>query len=365
VPRRPRPQATRSRSVLAVAAVVVVAGQLAAGLALDAAPPSVRFAEGARVVDRGRALGGAPYVLLLGSSRFWKIDLDAARDTLLETVGSAAPPIVQGAVLGGDGIVAEYLLDRLLADGSRPLLVLVEVSPETVGHPSNWIAGDAIRFFTWRDVVAWAPEIIARGKPGDVVTARFAPIDVYRRELLSWIVGRPPPYLSVASPEVDDASPSVDAVENPRVAPGVPDGDRQRPSAATLSGLRQTRGWLRHYRLGGETQALDRFLARCRAAGIRVVLVGVPVSSWVRALYTPEVEHAFRAYVDQVTARGDADFVDYRARFADRYFVDHHHLNGQGGTLFARMLANEVVAPHLHDIGTGRDHPDAVPDPTR
>ena len=342
----PRPDPVRARRVLAVAVAAVVAGQLAAGLALDAAPTSVRFTEGARVLAQASAVGDAPYVLLLGSSRFWHIDVETARVTLLETVGNRAPTVVQGAVLGGDAVIADYLLDRLLAQGSRPVLIVAETSPETIGHPSNWIAGDAIRFFTWREVLAWAPEIIARGKPGDVVTARLAPIDVYRRELLTWIVGRPPPYLSVASPEVASASTSTDG------ASPVRDTDRQQPNASTLSGLRQTRGWLRHYRLGGEARALDRFLARSRGAGIPVVLVGVPVSSWVRDLYTPDVEHAFRAYLDQVTARGDADFVDYRARFADRYFIDHHHLNGPGGTLFARMLANEVMAPHLHERGT-------------
>jgi hypothetical protein len=349
--RCPRPDPARARRVLALATAAVVAGQLAAGLALDAAPTSVRFAEGARVLAQASAVGDAPYVLLLGSSRFWHIDVETARATLLETVGNGAPTVVQGAVLGGDAVIADYLLDRLLAQGSRPVLIVAETSPETIGHPSNWIAGDAIRFFTWREVLAWAPEIIARGKPGDVVTARLAPIDVYRRELLSWIVGRPPPYVSVATPDVADASPSTDGAA-PQVASGVQDDDRRQPNPATLSGLRQTRGWLRHYRLGGEAHALDRFLARSRAAGIPVVLVGVPVSSWVRDLYTPEIEHAFRGYLDQVTARGDADFVDYRSRFADRYFVDHHHLNGQGGTLFAHMLANEVMAPHLHERGT-------------
>jgi hypothetical protein len=356
VPRRPRADPARARRVLAIALVAVVAGQLAAGLALDAAPTSVRFTEGARVLAQARAMGDAPYVLLLGSSRFYHVDAETARATLLETVGNGAPAVVQGAVLGGDAVIADYLLDRLLTQGSRPVLIVAETSPETIGHPSNWIAGDAIRFFTWREVLAWAPEIIARGKPGDVVTARLAPIDVYRRELLSWIVGRPPPYLSVASPEMADASPSADGAASPEVASGVQNGEGQQPNAATLSGLRQTRAWLRHYRLGGEAQALDHFLARSRAAGIPVVLVGVPVSSWVRDLYTPEVEDVFRAYLDQVTARGDADFVDYRARFADGYFFDHHHLNGQGGTLFARMLANEVVAPHLNEPRTDPDH---------
>ncbi len=367
---RPRPDPARARRVLAMAGVVIVTGQLAAGLALDAAPPSVRFAEGARVLARARAVGDAPYVLLLGSSRFWKIDLDDARAALLETVGTGAPRVVQGAVLGGDAVVADYLLERILAEGSRPALIVTEISPETIGHPSNWIAGDAIRFFTWRDVLAWAPEIVARGKPGEVMTARFAPIDVYRRELLTWIVGRPPPYLSVASPGMDDASPPdeprpTDGQVEP--APAVPnstapDGDRRQPNAATLSGLRQTRGWLRHYRLGGEARALERFLARSRAAGIPVVLVGVPVSSWVRALYTPEVEQVFRDYMDRLSSGGDTEFVDWRARFADRFFADHHHLNARGGSLFARMLAGEVLARHVREM-TGRDHPDAAPTP--
>jgi hypothetical protein len=298
--RRPRPDPVRARRVLAIALVAVVAGQLAAGLALDAAPTSVRFADGARVLAKARAVGSAPYVLLLGSSRFWHIDLEAARETLLENVGNGAPTVVQGAVLGGDAVIADYLLDRLLAQGSRPVLIVAETSPETMGHPSNWIAGDAIRFFTWGEVLAWAPEIIGRGKPGDVVTARLAPVDVYRRELLTWMVGRPPPYLSVASPDEADESPSMDGAASPQVASAVQDVDGLQPNPATLSGLRQTRGWLRHYQLGGEAQALDRFLTRSRAAGIRVVLVGVPVSSWVRDLYTPEVEHVFHAYLDRV-----------------------------------------------------------------
>jgi hypothetical protein len=356
--------------VLAVAVVVVVAGQLATGLALDAAPPSVRFAEGARVLARAREIGDAPYVLLLGSSRFWKIDLDTARATLLETLGVRAPQVVQGAVLGGDAVIADYLLERLLAGGNHPMLIVAETSPETIGHPSNWIAGDAIRFFTWRDVLAWSPEIAVRGKPGEVLTARLAPIDTYRRELLTWIVGRPPPYLSVASSGTDDAtSPPVEPRPTDAQAPpasAVPDtttegGDRRQPSAATLSGLRQTRAWLRHYRLGGEARALERFLARARAAGIPVVLVGVPVSSWVRALYTPEVERAFRGYMDGLTSGGDTEFVDYRGRFADRFFTDHHHLNARGGSLFARMLAEEVMAPHLYRTTPGR--PGGAPSP--
>ena len=43
------------------------------GLA-DAAVVIPRIAQGARVLEQARALGGARYVLLLGSSRFWELD---------------------------------------------------------------------------------------------------------------------------------------------------------------------------------------------------------------------------------------------------------------------------------------------------
>src|SRR5262249_58502296 len=112
--------AGRAGRVLAIALVGVIAGQLVAGLALDVAPTSVRFTEGARVLAQARAMGDAPYVLLLGSSRFYHVDVETARATLLETVGNGAPTVVQGAVLGGDAVIADDLLDRPLARGSRP-----------------------------------------------------------------------------------------------------------------------------------------------------------------------------------------------------------------------------------------------------
>ena len=352
---RPRSNPRRARRVLLVAGVVIAAGQLAAGLALDAAPPAVRFAQGDRVLGRASALDGAPFVLLLGSSRFWKADVGIASATLVETIGPEAPPIVQGAVLGGDPIVADYLLDRLLAQGSRPVLIAVEVSPEAVCYPAPWIAGQAVRFFTWREVAAWAPEIVARGKLAEVAAARFAPIDLYRRELLTWIVGREPPYLQVSE------SPVASDIRSRRRAQRAPAGEVRRlgsepldapppadrpPDAATLSGLRQVRSWLREYRLdGAAATALERFLGRARDAGIRIVLVAVPATSWLRALYTPHVERTFRDYMEGVSQRYGTEFVDYRARVPDRLFSDHYHLNARGGGAFARMLASEVLAP--------------------
>ena len=330
---RHRPDAVRARRVLAVAAIAVAVAQLAAGLALDTAPARVRFAHGARVLDQARALGGAPYVLLLGSSRFWQLDADTAAVALRETVGGDGPGLLKGAMPAGDPIVADYLLVRLLAEGSHPRLIALEISPEIIANPSRWVAEHAVRFFTWRDVAVWTPEIVRAGKTRQVAAARFAPIHLYRRELLTWITGVQPPYLRVAAP--------VQAA-----AAGPADHDGAGPNAATLFGLRETRKWLRRYRVdGGAARALERLLARCHDAGIRVALVGVPVSSWVRELYTPEIERTFGAYIDRVSRRYGAEFVDYRAKVPDRFFRDHHHLNRRGSELFVRLLVAEVLAP--------------------
>ncbi|TMA34152.1 MAG: hypothetical protein E6J79_17045 [Deltaproteobacteria bacterium] len=357
---RPRPDPARARRVLAVAGAVIAAGQLATGLALDAAPAKVRFAQGARVLEQARALGGARYVLLLGSSRFWELDPATAATVLRETAGAGSPPVLKGAVPAGDPVVADYLLERLLGQGSRPELIALEISPETVCYPTRWAAEHAIRFFTWSDVAAWAPEIALAGQARKVAAARFTPVQLYRRELLTWIAGTAPPYLRVAPPGRLDGTSArrlarpVPRVEDARPPPaptangaGVTEPpERMRPNAATLFGLRETRKWLRHYRLdGGAARALEHLLARCQDAGIRVALVGVPVSSWVRELYTSEIERAFGGYMDRVSGRFGTEFVDYRARIPDRFFKDHHHLNRRGADLFVRMLAGEVLAP--------------------
>jgi len=354
----PRPDPARARRVLAILGVAIAAGQLAAGLALDAAPAKVRFVEGAKVLDRARAYGASPYVLLLGSSRFWQLDAGTAAAVLRETIGAGSPPVLKGAVPAGDPVVADFLLARLLAQGSRPALIALEVSPETIAYPTRWVADHAIRFFRWGDVAAWAPEIVLAGQARKVAAARFTPVQLYRRELLTWIAGASPPYLRVASPgDLDGAS--VRRPERPAadVEPATEQPGRPRPSAATLFGLRETRKWLRHYRLGGGAAlALERLLARCHDATIPVVLVGVPVSSWVRELYTPEIERAFGEYMDRVSRRYGAEFVDDRARVPDRFFKDHHHLNRPGADFFVRMLAGEVLAPrwrHREDGGSG------------
>lgn len=341
-----------------MAALTIAAGQLATGLTLDAAPPKVRFPEVGVVLAQAHAVGDASYLLLLGSSRFLRIDVGTVTEVLRAKMGDAHPPVVTGAVRAGDAVVALYLLEQLLAKGSRPAMIALEISPETLARPAPWVAEQAIRLFTWSDVAAWAPEILMGDRASRVAAARLAPVHTYRRELLTWLVGSPPPYLRVprrprAKPSPQPAKPPAgpQAAPPPNVAPkAAKDG----PSGWTLIGLRQPRRWLRHYRPdGGEARCLERLLAHCHERGIPVVLVGMPVTSWVRDLYTPEVERAFGNVIDRVSRSYGTEFVDYRGRVTDDLFKDHHHLTQRGGALFSRTLADEVLVPGLQHAGQG------------
>ena len=324
---------------------MIAAGQLAAGLVLDAAPTPVRFPQGASVLDRVRALGASPYVLLLGTSRFREIDMHTVDEALREAVGPEGPRVVKGAVEAGDPVVASYLLEEILARGSHPEVVVLEISPETIARPAPWVAEHAIRFFTWADVAAWAPEILTGDRPARVAAARLAPIQVYRRELLTWLVGSAPPYLRVPHSGSDTYPTAVEPRSAARTNAAAGGSAHRQPNAGTLRGLRQTRKWLRHYHPdGGAARALEHVVARCHETGTRVVLVGVPVSSWVRALYSPEIERAFLDQIERIGRRYGAEFLDCRARIPDPFFKDHHHLNVRGGTVFARMLVDEVLA---------------------
>ena len=341
---RPRPNPARARCVLLAAAAAFLLGQLAVGAAWDRAPGYVRFPQGSKVRAAARRIGNEPYAAIFGTSRFRNLDLDAVRVGLAPALAGTTPPVLQGSVLAGDPVIVDYLLREILAEGPGPALAVIEISPETLSYPAHWLMDHVTRIYTLRDLFGNLGEIAARGRLGEVAERRLLPASVYRRELLTWLTGRPPPYLHATRPQ-----PQPSARRLPRRSPlGVPASTAsQEPTPRTVSGLRRVEKWLRDYRIGGsESRALEAILERCRQAGIRAVLVGAPVSSFQRALYTPEVEGHFQAFLLELALEGvDVNFVDYRSRVPDALFEDNHHLNDEGGRYFGEILGREVIAP--------------------
>ena len=114
---------------------------------------------------------------------------------LAPALAGVTPPVLQGSVLAGDPVIVDYLLREILAEGPGPALAVIEISPETLSYPAHWLMDHVTRIYTLRDLFRNLGEIAARGRLGDVAERRLLPASVYRRELLTWLTGRPPPYL--------------------------------------------------------------------------------------------------------------------------------------------------------------------------
>jgi hypothetical protein len=348
----------RSARILLLAGVFFLCGQLALGAWLDTAPLAVRFPEAAAALDRARTQHPPPDIVFFGSSRFMAAIVPAEIDTQLRAAhGGHVPALLPMAVLGGDFVSTEFLLDRMLAQGVRPRVAVIEVSPDLLGRPPHLLSAQLERLFRWRDVVHWLPELFEADWSA-LLTARLLPVYHYRKELLGWLVGRPPPYLSVPAP----ASPAA-PVSSPRlVQPAASAPNLQRSSPAGIvsagdspsateapddptHGVDRWARWLRPFRMSERSaEVLERILARCKQEDITCILVEPPVASGHRGLYGEDVATPYRGLLGRLGRDYDAPYFDFADRLPDTSFRDDSHVNRRGATAFSALLA-ELLEP--------------------
>ncbi len=316
----------RSKTILALTALLFVAGQLAVGLVLDRAPLRVRFHEAEQALDRLRARGDSADVAIFGSSRINALtDPAQVEARLRETLGARAPNVTSVGFNGGDLIGSEIMLELVLADGMRPKLAVIELTPEWIRYPVPFINGQLLRAFTWRDVGDWLPELI-RGTRTTLLCARLFPVYCYRTELLIWMTGKKPPHL--AAPPAGEPKPRVTPPDDPR------------------HGAQRWARRMRNYRVSPRAVGvLERIVDRCREARLECVFVESPVTSTHRAVLDGQVATAFTAALDQARKERPLEFLDFHDRLPDDVFEDSTHGNAQGEALFSVIFADEVIAP--------------------
>jgi hypothetical protein len=106
------------------------------------------------------------------------------------------------------------------------------------------------------------------------------------------------------------------------------------------------RQMLKNWRIGGASvAALRRVLRLCRDRGFDVLLIGVPVTSAQREMYTPGIRLEYETFLGGITREYGCRFVDYCARVPDGLFVDSHHVRPAGGYYFSRLLTYEQLVP--------------------
>jgi hypothetical protein len=330
----------RGCRVLTRACFVFIIANLAGGLLLDYTWPELRFPEIGPLFRDLTALRRPPGVVVMGSSRFLGGVRPDVIDPLLREYTREGPRTFNASVTGGDALVHDRLLDRMLREGRRPGLLLVEVSPEHLTSHSPLLGQQVLRLMTWPDVPRYLPEVVKYSSAMQLLRSRLLSLYVHRYQIRKRLFGGQPSVAVRTCPDFTGIPPS-----SPRLVELPPEqiGDTSTPGMPPTEGLVR---WLEDYRLSRVTTgALERLLRRCRDASVPVVLVGAPETVGHRHLCTPAVDTTYLGYVRFLAAKYGCRFVDFRDRIADAEFVDVMHMNQRGAALFSQALARDAVIP--------------------
>lgn len=320
------PGQRRALGILGSFLAFVALGQLVASVLLDTPRLlEARFPQIEEQIAAMRARGGPPDILFFGSSRFeggvqaWLIE-KIVRDELGVELRA-----FNAAVSAGDPLAFDRQLRDYRNAGVVPRNLVVEVSPETVARRVPFFDIDIVRQLTLREIVEIAVEDRRTARFHVLAACRLIPVYKHRQHFWRAAgipVSRPAPEKVPEPPKHPDLEASSRAVSK----------------------------WLSGYDTEGvATRRLRRLLAACRAAGIQVTLLGVPVSSPHRRAYTAPVDAGFLRLMGDLSREFGCRYADYRSRIPDAQFADNHHLDGTGSVTFTRMLASEVAVPLVRE----------------
>jgi hypothetical protein len=353
VARTPRTRQRRSRGILLGAIALFLAVQVVCGLLIDYRWTQFRFPY---AHERFRALESeerSPNLLCLGSSR---IQMHLHAPTLTESTrrltGRDDFLAFNGAIPTGDPITMEYAFAEYLTRGARPEWVIIEICPESINHHDEWFAQHVIRQWRWEDIAHHFVDICRTNNLGRLALARFVPLYLHRHQFVkmvrehvsAWDAPSPQPN------QVRQSAKTVTAqlVSRQRTPALVPPASKPidprlieqcRASAAHVSRD------FRHYEIGGaRIESLERLLANCQAHGCKILLLGAPVTSPHRAIYTPAIDAQYRSYVKHLQEKFGCEFFEGRECIPDHWFVDSHHASLSGAMYFSQLLAEDVLS---------------------
>jgi hypothetical protein len=322
-----------------------LAAQLIGGLLLDYVWPQIRFPRAYQQFHALQQFPRSPDIICLGSSRTESTIHDSSLSRAMRHfTGDPSVRAFNAQVPGGDLISAEFVWKGLWRRGARPSLLVIEVLPEEVNHLNDWLKLHVLRQLTWPDVPAYAVEVTRTQHLLRLVQSRLVPLYTHRCEL--WRAAQRncgAPWLPASSPAPEAVLPGYHDIRAEALIeqPLQPEQIEQ-----STAGLHEIERGLRLYRPGGSScKALERILTHCRRHSIDVLLLGIPVSSRHRALYTPQIEADFQSYLRQVEQTWGCRYVDCRDQSPDWLFRDNHHSLPLGGEYFSQRFAREVLGP--------------------
>jgi hypothetical protein len=322
-------------------------GQLALAVAIEWRLPELRDPNYGRKERRLlQRLGQSPAptrtVVMLGSSR--TVYGLRGQDVERALAGPDGTPVVFNFGLLGAGPLTELLtLRRLLRQGVRPDLLLVEVLPPVLAGQVRLTEVD--RLDPQRLWHADLP-LLKRYVPDASLCAGWwagwpVPCHSHRRAILSALS----PGLLPLGEQLDNL-PAID--DSGWVGFPTFFRDPELGRQATEIARRDYAKYFTGFRLGGPNpSALRELLDVCRQEGIPAVLVLMPEGGAFRGWYTPAAWAEVEGFLAEVSRGAGVDMINAREWLPDEDFADAHHQFPEGARRFSERLAREVIAPRL------------------
>lgn len=282
-------------------------------------------------------------VVMLGSSR----TLHALRGVQVEAELSrelGQPVIVYN--LGVAGARPSMLLlnfARLLADGMRPDLALIEVLPGYLDQGSH--AGDRwanVEQLDWRDL--------------DLIRRYDLPAAAELRH--DWQHGWPVPWFTHRATLAGHA---IFRIKGPTALSWQHGCDRsgwlpasdhamtadERCHARRDAEKKFSRSLPKLCIGGPEAQALRRLVQECRRESIAASLVLLPEGPIFRSWYPATVWGQVETFLNELCAEQRTPLVNARDWLEEDDLTDSHHALTSGAKVFTERLTREVIRPHL------------------
>jgi hypothetical protein len=281
-------------------------------------------------------------VTMLGSSRTaFGFRAATLQDRLAKDFGRPAVAFNFG-MYGAGPITSLLILHRLLDDGLRPDLLLVEVIPAHLcGQPGA--VGEMASFSPTRLWLDEAPLLEQCGVPADGFRrdwwkANLVPWYGYRYAVVSRVAPRwlPGGLRQNFGQTIDECGWEPLPVVRP-----TPEG-RQAAVEITRKSFAST---LEGFRLGGAScQALHDLLALCKTEHLRTALVVMPESSEFRGWYPPAARAEINVFLSDLSHEFAVPLVDANTWMADDDFSDGHHLLADAAAAFSERLTPVVAS---------------------
>ena len=290
-----------------------------------------------------------PRIVMLGTSRT-AAAFHAGRAR--EQLGSG---VVFNFGIPASGPVTHLLyLRRLLADGHKPNLLLLEVLPPSLadvpaiedGRPVEHLAPLEARFFFG--------DRMRRSELHAAVQYGFSPEYVNQK----WLESVAVPFHALRFPIMGRLAPSAQPWHlRFDWSRGCDEFGWGAPFAETVTPLEYEFGlekaikeyvWILRdmHPNGGGSRALAEIAKLCREQGIQLKLVMMPEASGFRVIYPPVVVERMHTFLTGVCREHGCELIDAREWLPDTGFSDGHHMLKGGAVEFTDRISRAAVDPH-------------------